>query len=240
MIMKKSLATTLARIFRTRMAPLINTGASARWKDAHSTRQLFQQFLESVWKPLKRLRSPISSLHRAKAPALMRTCWHACQISTLAVVLLAAVAASLPTRAAAQNVVDQIEVVRGALKADRKIVIAVGMQLTDEESSGFWPIYRDYRTAMDKLGDGRIELVLEYADLYPNVPEDRAKQMLKKYAALEEKTVSVRNKYLKKLGKVLPASKVLRFAQLENRLDLAVRVQVAASIPLVPSDSRRQ
>jgi len=170
----------------------------------------------------------------------MRTCWHACQISTLAVVLLAAVAASLPTRAAAQNVVDQIEVVRGALKADRKIMIAVGMQLTDEESSGFWPIYRDYRVAMDKLGDGRIELVLEYADLYPNVPEDRAKQMLKKYAALEDKTVSVRNKYLKKLGKVLPASKVLRFAQLENRLDLAVRVQVAASVPLVPADSRRQ
>jgi len=170
----------------------------------------------------------------------MRTCWHACQISTLAVVLLAAVAASLPTRAAAQNVVDQIEVVRGALKADRKIMIAVGMQLTDEESSGFWPIYRDYRVAMDKLGDGRIELVLEYADLYPNVPEDRAKQMLKKYAALEDKTVSVRNKYLKKLGKVLPASKVLRFAQFENRLDLAVRVQVAASVPLVPADSRRQ
>jgi len=170
----------------------------------------------------------------------MRTCWHACQISTLAVVLLAAVAASLPTRAAAQNVVDQIEVVRGALKADRKIMIAVGMQLTDEESSGFWPIYRDYRVAMDKLGDGRIELVLEYAELHPNVPEDRAKQMLKKYAALEDKTVSVRNKYLKKLGKVLPASKVLRFAQLENRLDLAVRVQVAASVPLVPADSRRQ
>jgi len=158
---------------------------------------------------------------------------------TLAFVLLAAVAASLPTRAAAQNVVDQIEVVRGALKADRKTVIAVGMQLTDEESTGFWPIYRDYRVAMDKLGDGRIELVLEYADLYPNVPEDRAKQMLKKYAALEEKTVSVRNKYLKKLGKVLSASKVLRFAQLENRLDLAVRVQVAASVPLVPSDSKR-
>src|SRR6266705_6525781 len=153
--------------------------------------------------------------------------------------IFAALLAFLAPPAPAQNVVDQIEVVRGALKADRKVVIAVGMQLTDEESSGFWPIYRDYRVAMDKLGDGRIELVLEYADLYPNVPEDRAKQMLKKYSALEEKTVTVRNKYLKKLGKILPASKVLRFAQLENRLDLAVRVQVAASIPLVPSDSRR-
>lgn len=142
-------------------------------------------------------------------------------------------------RAVAQNLVDTIEVVRGALKADRKVVIAEGMQLTDSESSAFWPIYREYRSDMDKIGDGRVELVLEYADLYPNVPEDRAKQLLKKYGALEEKAVSVRNKYLKKLGKVLPTSKVLRFAQLENRLDLAVRVQVAAAVPLVPTNAQR-
>ena len=142
--------------------------------------------------------------------------------------------------AAAQNIVDAIEVVRGSLKADRKVIIAEAMQLTDQESSGFWPIYRDYRTAMDKIGDGRVELVLEYADLYPNVPEDRAKEMLKKYSSIEEKAVSTRNKYLKKLAKVLPPSKVLRFGQLENRLDLAVRVQVASAIPLVPTDKKAQ
>src|SRR6266705_4869351 len=159
--------------------------------------------------------------------------------SSTVTLLLAALLTFCVQLASAQNVVDQIEVVRGALKADRKVVIAEGMQLTEQESTAFWPIYREYRAAMDRVGDGRVELVLEYAELYPNVPEDRAKQLLKKYAALEEKSVSVRNKYLKKLGKVLHASKVLRFAQLENRLDLAVRVQVAASIPLVPSDSRR-
>src|SRR2546426_3318087 len=175
MIMKtKSLATTLARIFRTRMEPLINTGALARWKDTLRRGELFQQFANSCAKPLKRLTPFSASLHRAKAAVLMRTCWKACEICGLAIAILAL---SVAPRAAAQNVVDQIEVVRGVLKADRKIVIAVGMQLTDEESSGFWPIYRDYRVAMDKLGDGRIELVLEYADLYPNVPEDRAKQM---------------------------------------------------------------
>jgi hypothetical protein len=154
----------------------------------------------------------------------------------LAVAMIALMA--LP--AAAQNVMDAIEVVRGALKSDRKVIIAEGMQLTEQESVAFWPIYRDYRTAMDKIGDSRVELVLEYADLYPNVPEDRAKGMLKKYSAIEEKAVSTRNKYLKKLAKVLPPSKVLRFGQLENRLDLAVRVQVASAIPLVPSDAKRQ
>ncbi len=149
-------------------------------------------------------------------------------------VLLAALLTLLAQAAAAQNVVDEIEVARGALKADRKVVIAEEMKLTDQESSAFWPIYRNYRAEMDKVGDGRVELVLEYADLYPDVPEDRAQAMLKKYAALEAKSVDVRNKYLKKLGKILPAAKVLRFAQLENRLDLAVRLQMAARIPLVP------
>jgi len=141
-------------------------------------------------------------------------------------------------RANAQNVRDEIEVARSVLKSDRKVVIAEGMNLTDAESTGFWPVYRDYRAEMDKVSDGRLELVLEYSDLYPDVPEDRAKAMLKKLSALETKAVAVRNKYLKKLGKVLPAAKVLRFAQLENRLDLAVRLQVAAAVPLVPSNNK--
>ncbi len=149
-------------------------------------------------------------------------------------ILLSALLPLVAQPAVAQNVVDEIEVVRGALKADRKIVIAEGLKLTDGESSAFWPIYRDYRAAMDKVGDIRVELVLEFADLYPDVPEDRAMAMLKKYAALEAKSVDIRNKYLKKLSKILPAAKVLRFAQLENRLDLALHLQLAAQIPLVP------
>lgn len=141
--------------------------------------------------------------------------------------------------ASGQSAVDEIEVVRGVLKADRKIVIAEGMKLTEEEGSAFWPIYRRYRAEMDEIGDSRVELVLEYADLYPDLPEARAKAMLKKNAALETKATALRNKYLKQFGKILPASKVLRFAQLENRFDLAIRVQIAAAIPVVPADTKR-
>ena len=153
--------------------------------------------------------------------------------------LLLAVAASLlalpAQRATAQTVTDEIEVLRGVLKADRKVVIAEAMQLTEAESTAFWPLYREYRAEMDKLGDGIVKLVLEYADAYPNVPEDRAGKLLKDYLALEKDLANVRAKYLKKLAKVLPKSKVLRFAQLENRLDLALRLQMASAVPLVPA-----
>ena len=136
----------------------------------------------------------------------------------------------------AQSVTDEIEVLRGILKADRKVVIAEAMQLTEAESATFWPHYREYRAEMDKLGDGIVKLVLEYADAYPNVPEDRAEKLLKDYLALEKDLVKVRAKHLKRIAKVLPASKVLRFAQLENRLDLALRLQMASAVPLAPAD----
>ncbi|MCW5555706.1 MAG: hypothetical protein KIS67_26550 [Verrucomicrobiae bacterium] len=154
-------------------------------------------------------------------------------VLTAALLPFTAPAADLP------NVIDEIEIVRSVLKADRKVVIAEGMKLTDKESAAFWPIYRDYRAEMDRIGDDRVKLVLEYADLYPEVPDARAQAMLKQLSALEVKAVAIRNKYLKKFGKVLPAAKVLRFAQLENRLDLAVRLQLAAAVPLVPSDTRK-
>ena len=153
--------------------------------------------------------------------------------------LFVAVAASLlalpAQRTTAQTVTDNIEALRGFLKADRKVVVAEAMQLTDAESAVFWPRYREYRAEMDKLGDGIVKLVLEYADAYPNVPEVRAQKLLKDYLALEKDLVNVRAKHLKKIAKGLPASKVLRFAQLENRLDLALRLQMASAVPLVPA-----
>jgi hypothetical protein len=45
-------------------------------------------------------------------------------------------------------------------------------------------------------------------------------------------------KHLKKFTKVLPKSKALRFSQLENRLDLAMRLQLASVIPLVPGNQK--
>ncbi len=102
----------------------------------------------------------------------------------------------------------------------------------------FWPLYREYRTAMDKIGDGIVDLLREYADDYPKIPEDRAKQLLKDFMALEKELPGERASYMKKFARILPASKVLRLAQLENRLDLALRLQMASVIPLTPIEGK--
>ena len=137
--------------------------------------------------------------------------------------------------AGAQSARDVVEVVRSDLKADRKALIAEQMVLTDQESDAFWPVYRDYRAEVEKANDSLVNLILEYADLYPQVPEDKASEMLKRYAKIETNLLSIKKKYLKKFSKVLPPSKLFRFAQLDNRLDLSTRVGLASAIPILPA-----
>jgi hypothetical protein len=147
--------------------------------------------------------------------------------------LAAALAVSSATLLA-QSEDEIIEAARSVIRADRQAVVAEAMQFTAAEAHAFWPIYHQYRADLDTVGDGVKRLVLDYAGLYPDVPEDRAKRMLNELGDLEKRQVATRARYLKQFAKVLPAAKTLRFAQVESRLDLAVRLELAAGIPLVP------
>ena len=139
---------------------------------------------------------------------------------------------------AADPVADPLSLGRSLYASDRQATVAEAMQLTEAEGKAFWPLYRQYCAEREKLGDSLIKLVLEYADLYPDVPEHRARQLLGEYTALEKKLGDQRASYLKKFAKTLPASKTLRFAQVENRLDLVLRLQLASAIPLMPIEGQ--
>jgi hypothetical protein len=88
------------------------------------------------------------------------------------------------------------------------------------------------------VGTGLLDLVQSYATFYPDVPQEVATKMLKDLTRLEDQQAETRAKYLKKISKVLPAAKTLRFAQVENRMDLALRVELASKIPLVPIEGQ--
>lgn len=133
---------------------------------------------------------------------------------------------------------DAVQVLRSVMKVDREAVVTKALQLTAAESEKFWPLYHEYRAEMDKVGDGLLKVMQNYASFYPDVPQQPAETMLNDLARLEDQQSAVRAEHLKKVGKVLPASKTLRYAQVDNRLALALRVALAAKIPLVPVEGQ--
>lgn len=154
-------------------------------------------------------------------------------LATPVLIIAFAVLGSMPPRASASDFATTLEMLRPAYQADREDFLRRTLGLTVVEEAAFWPLYRKYRADMEPLGDELVKLLLEYRDLYPSVPAERASEMLRRLAALEVKLAQTRGAYLKRAEKALSPVKALRWAQLENRLDLALRAQLASIVPLV-------
>jgi len=57
--------------------------------------------------------------------------------------------------------------------------------------------------------------------------------ILDEYLAIESERLALRKAYLPKFRQALPDKKVVRFYQLENKIQAAVNYELAANIPLV-------
>ena len=62
---------------------------------------------------------------------------------------------------------------------------------------------------------------------------ETAKKLLGEALAIEESELKLKQSYVPKLEKALPAVKVARYIQIENKIRAVVKYGIADSIPLV-------
>lgn len=154
----------------------------------------------------------------------------------------AAIALNMSQGALAQsgaNATDDVQVLISQIQADRKALVLENMGLTTSETQAFLPIYSEYQTEQKKLAEERVALINKFAKHY-NAAADSASSMddaaaakiLKRWTELEDQDVSLGKKYIKRFEKVLPATKVLRLVQIENKINALMDIQMASMIPL--------
>jgi hypothetical protein len=149
------------------------------------------------------------------------------------IVLLAA-AAALALPAAAQTKSD-MQILAEKVKADKKLVVAANMQLTEEEAKGFWPVYDAYQKDLQGINKRLGAAIRNYASAYNKgqVSDEIATKLINEAIAIEDAEVKLKRSYVPKLEKVLPGIKVARYLQIENKIRAVVRHDLAAEIPLV-------
>lgn len=135
--------------------------------------------------------------------------------------------------ALAQTVDDELEAARAQIHADRKTIVAKLMYMTDTESAAFWPIYNTYREDVRKTDDKVVALLKEYgATPDSTLTNALAQKMLDQLTTLRGEKAGLQKAYLKKFGKALPAKKLIRYYQIENKMDAIIAYDLAANIPL--------
>jgi len=140
-----------------------------------------------------------------------------------------------PVVVAQDQSADNTAILLEKVRADKKLLVAANMNLTEQEAAAFWPVYEAYQKEWDGMNRRTKDTIKRYADAYNAgaVSDETAKSLLDEVLATEAAELELKKSYLPKFGKVLPAAKVARYYQIENKIRSAVKADLAGGIPLV-------
>src|SRR5580692_682517 len=84
-------------------------------------------------------------------------------------------AASRPTLAPDASAADQdLDLFRKDVRSMKKQIIALNMDLTDDEAVKFWPVYDKYTADLTTLYDRKYALLQSYASNYDTLTNEQA------------------------------------------------------------------
>jgi uncharacterized membrane-anchored protein YhcB (DUF1043 family) len=128
---------------------------------------------------------------------------------------------------------DNMDVLREKLRADKKVIVASVLDLTEGEAKMFWPVYNAYQSDMITHYDRVLKLLDTYAKAYDSMTDQTATTLVKQFLALERDHAALLTSYLPRFSKVLPPRKVARLYQIENKARALVNYELARAIPFV-------
>jgi len=149
-------------------------------------------------------------------------------IGSLFACLMTGVAATAQDKPA-----DNMDVLREKMRADKKVVVASVLELTESEAKVFWPVYNAYQSDMITHYDRLLKLIDTFGKNYETMSDEMSMKLLTEYLGLERDYVTLLNAYLPRFKKVLPPRKVARLYQIENKAQALVNYDLARGIPLV-------
>ena len=144
----------------------------------------------------------------------------------------AATSTPAPAPAASDKPADNMQILRDKLKADKKLVVAEAMGLSEAEAKAFWPVYEAYQKDLAGIQDRAIAVITDYSKNYGAMNDAIAKKLLDQTIAIDKDRWTLAQQYLPKFRKAIPELKVARYYQVESKIRAVVNYELASSIPL--------
>lgn len=136
-----------------------------------------------------------------------------------------------------QNFREYVTLLRADLKAQRKDIVNTMMQFSDTDAAKFWPIFQQYDAELTTIGDGRMQLIVDYARNYENLSDEQADVLMTKAFELEAQRAALKKKYFDKMKTALSATQAAKFFLVENQIQQIVDLQISATLPVVQTAS---
>jgi len=150
----------------------------------------------------------------------------------IAVVLLLAAVPAFAQEGA--DIGAKIRETQALVAQEFRQILLEEMMLTDAESKEFWPLYERYSAEKRVINEPDFAGLIEYVDRYytGDLTDAQARRLMSTYFDVQKAILAKREEYVKKFDKVMSTIKVMRFFQLENKVQAEVNAALAVTIPL--------
>lgn len=131
---------------------------------------------------------------------------------------------------------SNMDILRQKVQVDKKLLVAVNLDLTEAEAKGFWPAYDAYQADLATLNGRLGQLIKRYAEAYQGntLTDATAKSLMDEALAIEQAEVDMKQASVAKVSAALPATKAARYLQIESKIRAVIKYELAGEIPLVP------
>lgn len=131
---------------------------------------------------------------------------------------------------------SNMDILRQKIQADKKLLVAANMELTEAEATRFWPVYDAYQADLGKINARTVQLIKDYAAQYnaKSLTDDVAQRLMQEALEIEQAEVTAKQAAMAKASAALPATKAARYLQIENKIRAVIKFELADGIPLVP------
>lgn len=149
--------------------------------------------------------------------------------------LAAGLLAAAPASAQMADVRSVSEVQYDLQEAERKAIIAEAMMFTEAEAAAFWPVYDKFRAEARQDQDRIVGIIAELAQNFTNLDEGEGDKIVSKALKARHKNEKTLARHMRRVQKVLPGDKLVRYYQIERTLESARAFAISQQIPLAPT-----
>jgi hypothetical protein len=154
--------------------------------------------------------------------------------------LFALLILALPATSLAQEVIvqeldlgDYLELLQEDVRRQRGELMGQGMELTTAEAAKFWPVYREYEIEANKLTSERNQVIKRYAEAFMSMTDETANEITETIFTLDQQQATLKKLYYRRMKGELGGAKAARFVQIDNQLEMLIRLQIASQLPLI-------
>lgn len=133
----------------------------------------------------------------------------------------------------AQSYKQEADLLQSVWGLEKQELIKEYMSLSEVEAEAFWPVYEAYANQRKSLGAQRIDIVMDYANNYTSMTNEKAKSITNAVFNNNLKLEKLQKQFYKKLSKAISPLKATEFMQLEKYLDAVMRLELQESLPFL-------